>query len=278
MAEESTLTRSQLAEAFQRLGVQAGDTLMLHASVKAVGWVVGGPDMILAALLDVLGEEGTLMMMVGWEEQVYHLPEWPADRQAAYLAECPPFDPATSRANRRWSILAEYLRTWPGARRSDHPEKSMVAVGKRAEWLTADHPRHYGFGAGSPLDKLCQAGGRVLLLGARFDSLTLLHHAEDQARMPGKRVVRYQMPVLEEGARRWVEIEEFDTCAGIVDWVGEDYFILIAKEYLAENGLRPGAVGGAISYLFEAASLVEFAVGWMEAHFAPGAAPRRADT
>ncbi|MBI2505710.1 MAG: aminoglycoside 3-N-acetyltransferase [Candidatus Latescibacteria bacterium] len=266
---DSIVTRSKLVEAFRRLGVEPGDTLMLHASVRAVGWVVGGPDVVLAALLEVLGERGTLMMMVGWEEQVYDFPEWPAQRQAAYLGECPAFDPASSRANRRWSILTEYLRTWPGAMRSDHPEKSMAAVGRQAAWLTADHPLHYGFGPGSPLAKLCAAGGRVLLLGAPLNSLTILHHAEDRAAVPRKRVVRYQMPVLVRGERRWVEIEEFDTCQGIVDWEGPDYFELIAQEYMADSGMRPGWVGGAISYLFPAAPLVDFAARWMERAFGP---------
>jgi hypothetical protein len=60
----------------------------------------------------------------------------------------------TSRANRRWSILTEYLRTTPGARRSANPEKSMAAIGARTAWLIEDHPLNHGFGPGSPLEKL----------------------------------------------------------------------------------------------------------------------------
>jgi len=79
--------------------------MMLHASVSAIGWVVGGPDMAIQALLDVLGPEGTLMMYVGWEDDPYKLTEWPEEWQKAYLKECPPFDPQRSRACRKWSIL-----------------------------------------------------------------------------------------------------------------------------------------------------------------------------
>jgi aminoglycoside 3-N-acetyltransferase len=118
---------------------------MLHASVSAIGWVVGGPDMVIQALLDVLGPEGTLMMYVGWEDDPYKLTEWPEEWQKAYLEECPPFDPQRSRAHRKLSILTEYLRTWPGAFRSDHPEASVTAVGAKAQWLTADHPLNYPF-------------------------------------------------------------------------------------------------------------------------------------
>jgi len=80
------------------------------------------------------------MMYVGWEDSPYNLAEWSIDRQRAYLDECPPFDPATPRACRRWSILTEYLRTWPSAFRSSNPEASCAAVGARARWITEDHP------------------------------------------------------------------------------------------------------------------------------------------
>jgi aminoglycoside 3-N-acetyltransferase len=87
---------------------------MFHASIKAAGWIVGGPDVVLHALRDVLGPEGTLLMMVGWEDHTYEMESWSEEKRRAYVRECPPFDPATSRAHREWSILTEYLRTTPG--------------------------------------------------------------------------------------------------------------------------------------------------------------------
>ena len=108
------ITRSRLVSDLSKLGLAAGDTLMLHASVKAVGWIVGGPEMVLRAILDVLGSTGTLMMYVKCEEPLNEIEDWPEEWQKAYLEECPPFDPSRTRAFREWSILTEYLRTWPG--------------------------------------------------------------------------------------------------------------------------------------------------------------------
>jgi len=196
------ITKNRLITDLKKLGVAFGDTLMLHASVKALGWVVGGPDVVLQALLDVLGEEGTLIMYVGWEDSPWEAPDdfagWPKDWQKAYLEEFPPFNPATSRANRKWGILTEYLRTWPKAYRSANPEASCAAVGAKARWLTENHPLQYGYGLGSPLAKLCEVKGKVLLLGAPFSSITLLHYAEHLARIPNKRIVRYKVPILRE--------------------------------------------------------------------------------
>lgn len=260
------VTRSQLVRQLRGLGLEAGQVVMLHASVRAVGWVVGGPDQVLAALLEVLGPEGTLMMMVSWEDGTFEMAEWSEEKRRAYLEEAPPFDPARSRAYRKWSILTEYLRTWPGSCRSVHPDGSMAAVGRLAAWITADHPLRYGHGPGSPLAKLCEAGGKVLLLGAPFTSLTLLHYAEHLARVPGKRVVRYRCPVLQAGRRVWVELEEYDTNSPIGEWEGDGYFSLIPQEALGRGLGRMGPVGAALCHLFDAAGLHRFAVQWLEDH------------
>jgi len=247
--------------------VEAGQVVMLHASVKAVGWIVGGPDVVLDALLDVLTPAGTLMMYVAWEDSPYPMNEWPPEKQQAYQAECPGFDPTTSRACREWGILTEYIRTRPGARRSENPEWSMVAIGEKAEWLTKDHPMQYGAGPGSPLHKLVDARGKVLLLGSPLNRVTLLHYAEHLARVPDKRIARYRLPVIRDGRREWVQFEELESSKGIVDWPQGDYFEAIMREFLATGKAREGKVGAAQSYLFDAAEVVEFGAGWMEREF-----------
>lgn len=263
-SELPPITKSRLTADLKKLGVKHSDTIMMHASVKAIGWIVGGPDVVINAMLDILSKEGTLMMYVAWEEDSpYNLANLPKEWQEAYLKECPPFHPATSRANRGWSILTEYLRTWPGAYRSGNPEASCVAVGARAKWLTENHPLRYGYGPGSPLAKLCEANGKVLLLGAPFDTITLLHYAENLAKVPDKRIVRYKMPVLREGKRVWVEIEEFDTCGNVLP-DAEEYFRIIPCEFLSFGKGISGKVGNAQSYLFDANELVNFAVQWLE--------------
>lgn len=263
-----TITKSQLVHDLTRLGVEAGQTVMLHASVRAIGWIVGGPDVVLQALREVLTPEGTLMMYAGWEERLEHLDEWPPETQAAYLAECPPFDLATARANRKWSILTEYLRTTPGAQRSANPCASVVAVGAKARWLTENHPLQYGYGPGSPLAKLCEIGGKVLQIGVSIGTLTFLHYSEHMANVPHKRTVRFRVPLLQDGQRVWIEVEEFDTDRGIRDWPGGDYFAAIAQDWIAGGNGRSGMIGAAQARLFDAANLHAFAVQWMEREFA----------
>jgi aminoglycoside 3-N-acetyltransferase len=255
-------TTQDLAGALKSLGLLPGQTVMLHTSVKAVGPLMGGPNIILEALFDTLTPDGTLMMYAGWND-FPDLVDIPKKHHQAYYDYHPAFDPATARAVRDNSVLAEFLRTWPGTLRSANPEASMVANGAQAAYLVADHPMNYGYGAGSPLEKLVRLGGKVLLLGAPLDTVTLLHYSEYAARMRHKNVLRLQYPLLQDGQRVWVEVEDFDTSEPHADYSFEG----IVKAYLAAGQGAAGTVGRAETYLLDAADLHAFAVGWLETHF-----------
>jgi aminoglycoside 3-N-acetyltransferase len=269
-----TVTRSQLAADLRRLGVREGGIVMVHTRMSAIGWVVGAAETVVLALLDALGPEGTLMAYASWEEHAYHDGERPQEHLAGYRAEPPTFDLATSEAARDHGRIPERVRTWPGARRSFHPEASVVAVGPRAGWLVEPHPDDDGYGAQSPFARLVEAGGQVLMLGAPLDTVTLLHHAEAIARVPDKRLITFRVRVG-DGEREYTDI---DTSAGAFPYkrlgLDEDEFAVIARSALdAGIGVR-GRVGAAESVLFPAAELTAFGVAWMEDRFREAAPPR----
>jgi aminoglycoside 3-N-acetyltransferase len=265
------VTRSRLAADMRRLGVQTGAVLMVHTRMSALGWVVGGSEAVVRALLDVVGPEGTLMAYASWEEHVYHEAEWPAAYRDAYLSEPPAFDVATAEAARDHGRIPERLRTWPGAHRSGHPEAGVVAVGARAGWLTDPHPDDDAYGPHSPFARLVKAGGHVLLLGAPLETTTLLHHAEAIARAPDKRRVTFRLPVAGPdgvAARTYTDI---DTSAGAFSYedlgLEDDEFAVIAGAALAARiGVR-GQVGESESHLFGAHDVTDFAVSWLEERF-----------
>lgn len=78
--EPPLITKSGLMQDLRQLGLRPGQLIMLHASVCAIGWIVGGPDVVLDALLDVLTPSGTLMMYVGWEINIEEFYTWSAER------------------------------------------------------------------------------------------------------------------------------------------------------------------------------------------------------
>lgn len=266
-ATASFVTRAALAADLAALGLASGDSVMLHAAVSKVGRLLDGPDTIIAALADVVGPEGTVLAYADWEARYEDLVDADGRVPPEWRDHILPFDPERSRAIRDNGVLPEFLRTTPGARRSGNPGASLVALGAKAEWFTADHPLDYGYGGGSPLAKMVEAGGKVLMLGAPLDTLTLLHHAEHLADIPGKRIRRIEVPLATPSGTQWRMIEEFDTGDPIVEGLAEDYFAEIVTEFLANGQGRQGLIGAAPSVLVDAAAITAFGVSWLEERF-----------
>lgn len=264
---DSFVTRASLAADLAALGLAPGDAVMVHASVSKVGRLLDGPDTIIAALSDAVGPKGTVLAYADWEARYEDLVDEDGRVPQEWREHIPPFDPRRSRAIRDNGVLPEFLRTTPGALRSGNPGASIVALGARAEWFTADHPLDYGYGEGSPLARLVEAGGKVLMLGAPLDTLTLLHHAEHLAAIPGKRIRRIEVPLATPTGPQWRVIEEFDTGDPIVEGLAEDYFAEIVTAFLAGGRGRQGLIGTASSVLVDAAAITAFGVAWLESRF-----------
>jgi aminoglycoside N3'-acetyltransferase len=256
----------RLAEDLRRLGVRPGDHLMLHASLRAIGPVEGGAAGVVEAVERAVGPDGTLVMVLG----AGGVPEWreppPPPPGAWWEGRGTPFDARTTPADPEVGWLAEAFRRLPGTLVTDHPLGRFGARGRLAAWLLADPPWHDYYGAGSPLQRLCEAGGRVLRLGADPNTVTLLHWAEYLVPLPRKRRLRRWVAVAGAEGPLLRHVDSLDDCDGIVAWEAEDYFALLLKDYLATGGARTGLVGGATSELIDANELVPFAVRWMSAH------------
>lgn len=261
------LTAADLAADLHALGLRTGDIAMVHVGFRSVGSCIGGPESLVAALRKVLGPTGTLMVATDWfapylEDDLYDDEGRVPD---AWKPHIPPFDPATSRCIRDVGIIPEWVRTAPGAMRSPNAGGSIAALGARAAWLTADQPLDYGYGPGSPLAKLVEADGRVVMIGAPWETITLLHHAEHLADVPGKRVLRFEVPYrAADGSTTWRMSEEYESSEAIVAGLPDDYFAEVLADFVAAGHGRQGKVGQADSLLVEAPAVTRFAIDWLE--------------
>jgi aminoglycoside 3-N-acetyltransferase len=260
-------SREQLANDFRKLGVARGETVMVHASVRAIGEVAGGPDQIHLAIKDALTTEGTLMMYAScprYYDEVGRGSLTP-EQEREILEKVPPFDPLTARSARDNGTLVEFLRTYPGSRVNQHVAR-FVVWGKQAEFLISEQPWNYAFGLHSPLDRFLRLDGKILLLGCDHDTVTFLHYVEHIARIPDKRVARFQVPVEKDGCRVWSEMEEFDTSdkGAHKNWP-DRFFANLVDGCLAETKNHGGHVGDAMCYLLPARELLGFALPIMEA-------------
>ena len=259
------LTRARLAADLRALGLCEGDVVMAHASVRAIGAIAGGPDQIHLAIKDVVTPRGTLIMYASCPQHVDEVGRGnlsPAE-EAEVLEKLPPFDAATARAQRENGTLVEFFRTWPDSRVNPHPAR-FVVWGAATDRLFASQPWDFAFGAGSPLDRFVDLDGRILLLGCDHDTVTFLHYVEHIADLPGKRVVRFKVPVLDHGVRVWRDMQEYDTANGAhANWP-DRFFAQIVDGYLASTGNRGGPVGAAHCHLLSARGLLAFARPVME--------------
>lgn len=260
------LSRAGLADEFRQLGVEPGDTVMVHASVRAVGQAAGGPDQIHLALKDVLTAEGTLLMYASCPRYYDEVGRGnlTAEQEQEVLENLPAFDPLTARSSRDNGILVEFLRTYPGARVNRHVAR-FVVWGKQADHLISRQPWSYAFGVDSALERFVQLDGRILLLGCDHDTVTFLHYAEHIVDIPDKRIARYKVPVEEDGRRVWRDMEEVDTGdRAHANWP-DRFFAKITDRHLAATHNRGGRVGNAMCYLLSARELLEFALPIMRA-------------
>ena len=259
-AGDPPATADSLAGQLSDLGVQAGATLIVHTSLSALGWVVGGEQAVVTALRAAVGPGGTIVMPVqSWQLCDPALlrqtdPQW----WSLVREHLPVYDPATT-PSKSMGIVAEHFRTLPGTLRSAHPHRSFAAAGRLAAEVVAQHDLSEPMGEGSPLAVLYDVGAQVLLLGVSAAKCTALHLAEHRCDYPGKHHIGNGTPVLVDGCRRWRSWRELEVSA--------DDFEQVAEDFAAASGLRRTApIGQSEGHLLPVRELVDFAASWFPGH------------
>jgi aminoglycoside 3-N-acetyltransferase len=255
-------TVTSLTADLRALGVEPGMTMLVHSSLRAIApWVVGGAQAVILALEAALTPDGTLVMPCHSSELSdpadWANPPVPSHWWELIRREMPAYQPDLT-PTRHMGAIPENFRKQEGVVRSDHPQTSFAAWGKAAHLVTADHRLNSSLGEHSPLARIYDLDGWVLLLGVGHDSNTSLHLAEYRANFPGKALCRQGAPLLVDGVRQWVTFED-------LDFGNTDDFPTLGAAFAQETGLvRSGKVGNAQAHLMPQRPLVDFAVTWME--------------
>jgi aminoglycoside 3-N-acetyltransferase IV len=229
------IDKAELMRQLTDLGVIKGDVLLVHTSFRAVSPVEDGPLGLIAALRETLGPRGTLVM-----------PSWSGNDDE-------PFDPATSPSSPDLGVTADMFWRLAGVRRSNHLQ-AFAATGPLAKAILADPlplPPHI---PESPVGRVHEHDGKVLLLGVGHDANTSLHLAELIAGVP------YRTPayctVLQDGQPMRIDYGENNHCC---------IRFALADDWLRHEGLQSeGRVGHAQARLMRSRDVVRLAVAHLK--------------
>lgn len=228
--QAAEVTAAQLVEQLQSLGVRRGGVLLVHTSFRAVRPVEGGPLGLIRALRAALGPDGTLVMPTMTDGESV-------------------FDPRST-PTADMGITAELFWRQPGVLRSTHPGGSFAAEGPQAERICRPQPLSPPHGLDSPVGRVYELDGQVLLLGVSHGENTTLHLAESLARVPYS--VSHPCVVEVDGVARTELIAETDHCCNRFN---------LMDGWLRERGLqRTGTVGHATARLCGSRDVVTVAV------------------
>ncbi|MCX8183982.1 MAG: AAC(3) family N-acetyltransferase [Crenarchaeota archaeon] len=237
-------TREEIVKDLVKIGVEKGDILLVHSSLSSIGYVAGGAETLIDALLESVGEEGTIVVptITG---QIFDSPENP---------------PSYSKDKPCWTgAVPETLRKRGEACRSRHPTHSVAAIGKMARRIVEGHEEaKTPCGKNTPYLKIAELGGKILFIGVSLESNTSFH-------------------TVEELAKLYYHLQPEPTCCKIEADEGfiEKRFFLHAygtprafsekEEELAKQGIaRTGYIGRARSILIDAEKLIKFTLGKVE--------------
>jgi len=261
-------TRASLGVDLADLGLVAGDTVLCHASLRSLGYVCGGAVAVVHALRDVIGPQGTLIVPAqtpdnrdpaSWTGSLLAGDLGEADTLELIRQNLPAFQPEVS-PSRGMGAIAELVRTWPGALRSEHPQTSFAGIGPRAKVILDGHALESPLGEDSPLARLEEEDAKVLLLGVGMNRVTAFHLAEYRVSNPPMR--SNSCAVMVDSRAQWISYEGIHLDDSDFDQLGDAF-------ETETQAVTTGLVGDAVCHLFDLRAAVNFAVRWLPAHRTP---------
>ena len=237
---QNVITQKDALTAFSSLGILPGQTLIFHSSIKSIGWVEGGAKSIADALMQAVGQDGTLVA-----------PTFTFSRPAE---ERPVLDPEADSCD-TGAINAAVMKV-PGARRTVAYTHSFAVAGRNQQLICDLPPENCPLGDKGVFGRLYELDARVLLLGVAYTHCTAGHFAEYLCDVPFRMRVSAPAQIrCADGTLKQVELELYGPKPG-VPYPERDFNR--AGNMLEEQGrVAVGSLGNAVLRLFSLRDFVD---------------------
>lgn len=279
-------TKSEFKSVLQSLGIQAGDTLVVHTKMSALPYMIGSERTIVEGLLEVLGTRGTLLMPAqntydNGDPKFWENPPIDEKLHQHVRAHFPPFNFFSPL--KKMGKVAAYFHHLPGVLRSPQTSVSFIGCGPKAEAILKTKTSS-GFREGSVVENITNVNAKILLLGVDYDNCTTLHYSQTKSEIYMSKnretgvyatstiVVEMQDKdlILSRELPYGIEITNLTTKIVEKEAVGynSDIFPLIGKAYeQAGHQYQALEFGKGEIKLLPAKELVEFGVQWLEENY-----------
>lgn len=252
-------TLETLIEDFKKLGLENDDTIMLHVSQSAIGYIIGATETLFNALTRVIGPLGTMIVstqtMDNSDPKNWNNPKIKEEWIELIKEQIPAYDPKITQT-RNMGAFSEYIRNHPYRERSKHPQVSFAAIGFHAKKITKKHDLTPKFGMTSPLGAIYNLkNAKIIMIGTNLDKATGLHLAEVLSSGYNKKI-KESCAMFVDNKRKWVTYEDKD--------YNSDNFLLIEKDYLKNNKIEEGFIGNAKTRVYDFNHIVDYAVKWLD--------------
>ena len=157
------MKKTELIAELQKIGLKKGMEIEVHSSLSSFGYIEGGADTVIEALMECVGENGSIFMPALCLSHELELTE--ADKSLGITSKIKVLPENADRT--AMGIIADTFR-----------KRSDVITGKGVI-RTSGWGRNAAQAAIGGLDYVIRNSGKALLLGVDIYKLTAMHYVED---------------------------------------------------------------------------------------------------
>lgn len=246
------VTKDDLIHKFSQLGIKRGDTLLVHASLSSLGYVVGGAEALYLALREVIGIEGTIVVPSQTVEisdpASWQYPPVPDEWHAVIRDAMPAYSKKLS-YSKAMGAFSQFIGIFPNSIRSNHPMYSFTSIGEKAIEIIGQDSFDFPFGEKSPLGRMYSIGAKVLMIGTDFETNTSIHLAENRL---NREVIQERSKIWTKDGEKWISFKNIE-----LDLY--DDYLEIQNRFMENHLVAHTTTNEGTVYIFDMKECVDFA-------------------